>query len=53
MDMWYVLNAPDSMELAASTLSKRIEHNEGDAKDGRRDEAVRRAIGCYVAALPI
>ena len=58
MDMWYVLNAPDSMELAASALSKRrlsarppegFQENEGEAKEGVADAMVRRAFVCYVA----
>lgn len=55
MDMWYVLNAPDSMDLAVPTLSKRrssvrppegFQQKEGEAKDGVGDEAVRRFALC-------
>ena len=60
MDMWYVLNAPDCMELAASTLSKRdlsarpsagFQEQEGEAKDGAEDEAVRILLLCDACKL--
>lgn len=60
MDMWYVLNAPDSMELDAPTLSKRrssvrppegFQQKEGEAKDGIGDEAVRIFLLCCVWKL--
>lgn len=49
MDMWYVLHSPDSMDMAASALSKGslsarppagFQQNEGETKEGIGNEAV-------------